>query len=587
MYTAFFGLREKPFALSPDPRYLFLSESHREALAHLLYGIEQGEGFITVTGEVGTGKTTLCRTLLERLGSSTEVAFLFNPIVSGPELLHAITGEFGLKAGGNTRTELNELLNRFLLEKKSEGRRVLLIVDEAQNLSAETLEEIRLLSNLETSSSKLIQILLLGQPELDRKLDSSELRQLRQRISVRWSLAPLSARETRDYVRHRLRIAAGGDRPIFKEPALREVYRRTRGIPRLINVLCDRSLLASYAASETVIGVPAVRRAAREIPDAQRTGWWGGGIRGWVGACLAAVLVAGGAAAGLVVLSGLRPLSEGRQEELLRERGAVRASEDAESLAVSVDAEAAMAMQDAPPAETAIATGGSPEETLEWPDMAEQDFLGGILASQGEGAARLHGLNSVLTSYNLVEFQRPPQSSAEALDWLELRGLTLLEVDAGALGTLGELNHPVMLELMTDDGGVRLVALAKLDAEAGILYGALGSGGLRVPRDEISRLWSGRAWVVWQSFEPIPELLLKGERGSSVAWLQGALSELGYYRGEPSGSFDQTTVEGVQALQSSHQLKPDGAVGPRTQMLLYDLLGRYEIPRLDDQRDAG
>jgi len=212
MYTAFYGLREKPFMLSPNPRYLYLSESHREALAHLLYGIEQGEGFIAITGEVGTGKTTLCRTLLERMGPATDVAFLFNPSRSGMELLQTIAQEFDLPVDDLTRRELHDQLNRFLLARKGEGRRVLLIVDEAQNLSHGTLEQIRLLSNLETSSEKLIQILLLGQPELDTKLDSHRLRQLRQRISVRWMLKPLSPKDTRRYVLHRLQVAAGMSR---------------------------------------------------------------------------------------------------------------------------------------------------------------------------------------------------------------------------------------------------------------------------------------------------------------------------------------------------------------------------------------
>ena len=270
MYTAFYGLNEKPFALAPDPRFLFLASSHREALAHVLYGVEQGEGFIAVTGEVGTGKTTLCRTLLERLGPDTEVAFVFNPNLSGEDLLRAICSEFGLDTEGRTRAQLADQLNLFLLEQKRARRRALPIVDEAQNLASETLEQIRLLSNLETSTSKLIQILLFGQPELDDKLDSHELRQLRQRISVRWSLGSLSAAETREYVRHRLRIAAEEGPEIFSLRALSEVHRRARGIPRLVNLLCDRALLAGYAAAQKRIGPDRVGVAAREILGARR-----------------------------------------------------------------------------------------------------------------------------------------------------------------------------------------------------------------------------------------------------------------------------------------------------------------------------
>ena len=305
MYTVFYGLREKPFSLTPNPRFLFLAESHREALAHLLYGLEQGEGFIVVSGEVGTGKTTICRTLLERLGVETELAFLFNPSGTADEMLQSVNEEFGLPATGLSRRELLSQLNRFLLDKNRESKRVVLIIDEAQNLSTTTLEQVRLLSNLETTTSKLIQIILLGQPELGEKLDSEELRQLRQRIGVRWQLSPLSQAETAQYVRHRLRVAAGADRSaLFSEGALAEVHKRTGGVPRLVNVLCDRALLAGYAAEAAQIDAGLVKQAAREIRDLQGEAFGSKGRRrrarrAWWLAPLAAVLAALAVGAGL------------------------------------------------------------------------------------------------------------------------------------------------------------------------------------------------------------------------------------------------------------------------------------------------
>ncbi len=287
MYTRHYGLREKPFSLTPDPRYLYLSASHREALAHVLYGIEQGEGFIAVTGEVGTGKTTLCRTVLDRLGPEVEVAYLFNPRLDGLELLQAIHRELGLPSDGS-RAQLLDRLNRFVLESSRRGRRVLILVDEAQNLPVATLEELRMLSNLETSTEKLLQILLFGQPELDALLDSNELRQLRQRIGVRWRLEPLAAPEAGDYVRHRLRVAAGAETELFSPAALRELRRRSRGVPRLVNLLADRALLAGYADRSRRVERVHVGRAVREIlaarqrrrgpaPRWRRVGGGGGG----------------------------------------------------------------------------------------------------------------------------------------------------------------------------------------------------------------------------------------------------------------------------------------------------------------------
>ncbi len=611
MYTAFYGLHEKPFSLSPNPRYLFFAQGHREALAHLRYGIEEGEGFIAVTGEVGTGKSTLCRTLIESLGPATEVAFLFNPPRSATELLHAIAMEFGLEPAGHQRHALNDQLNRFLLERKQQGKRVLLIIDEAQNLDVHVLEEIRLLSNLETASSKLIQIILLGQPELDRKLDSTELRQLRQRISVRWFLTPLSREETEAYVVHRLEVAAGGPRPIFDRGALRELHKRSGGVPRRVNLLADRALLAGYGADARVIDAGYIRRAAAEVD-----GVAAGSLKLWarwrewlewappVAVAIALFVVAGfvgnevaqtpwmtrllGNEAASTVVIG--PVSSKPDPTI--ELPALILDVDGVGGVGGVDGETESDSRSSDLDElhgiksTSEGPVGSRGERLR-NTLLPGSFLGRLLDHQTPDFARHLAANAILDSFGFTILDDTPYDDTAVVEHLEAWGLSVLRVEDATLDGLAALNHPVLLRLRTEQGAERTIALRGLGDETASLYGVTEGGVLDVSLSEIDHLWDGEAMIVWATLEAIPQDLSLGHEGEPVVWLQQALGELGLYNGQPSGHFDASTVRGVRILQSDAFIEPSGSVDARTQMVLFSKLPRYTVPRLREEGGAG
>jgi general secretion pathway protein A len=264
MYKEFYGLREYPFSMTPDPEFLFLSRHHRVALDVLLYGIGERKGFIAITGEVGAGKTTLCRALLNSLDSKTKTALLLNPCLSDSQVLRAITDEFRLQPAKTTKKDLYDTINAFLLRELAANHNVALIIDEAQNLRPSVLEQIRLLSNLETEKEKLLQIVLVGQPELAELLDRVNLRQLKQRIALRYHVAPLSREEIGEYIDHRLHVAGGDSRIQWAPEALMFIYSYSRGIPRLVNVLCDKALMAAYIAETFVIDATNIRRAIED-----------------------------------------------------------------------------------------------------------------------------------------------------------------------------------------------------------------------------------------------------------------------------------------------------------------------------------
>jgi general secretion pathway protein A len=265
VYLEYYGLTEPPFTITPNPRFLFFSSKHREAFNHLLYGIRERKGFVQLTGEVGAGKTTLCRALLDQLGDNFSTALILNPVLDTDQLVKAVAMEFGLQVRGLDRLEIVAVINDFLLRQMSEGRDTVLIIDEAQDLSNELLEQVRLLSNLETDDRKLLQIVLMGQPELRDRLNAHSMRQLRQRITVRYHLNPLRRSEVAQYVQHRLQVSGSQGAPYFTQPALWRIYNYSKGIPRLVNAVCDKALRAGFVEQRDRIDFRLIGRALREL----------------------------------------------------------------------------------------------------------------------------------------------------------------------------------------------------------------------------------------------------------------------------------------------------------------------------------
>lgn len=265
-YLQFYGLKEAPFTITPNPRFLYLSAKHREALNHLIYGIRERKGFVQLTGEVGAGKTTLCRALLEQLPSEQySTALILNPALQADQMMAAIATEFGLDVRGKDRFQILQILNHFLLEEMAKGRDVVLIIDEAQNLTDDLLEQVRMISNLETDDRKLLQIVLMGQPELRDRLNEYSLRQLRQRITIRYHLRPLRFAEVKEYIRHRLHVSGANGTPYFSVAAVWRIFSYTKGIPRLVNAVCDKCLLAGFVHQSEGIDFGLAARAIREL----------------------------------------------------------------------------------------------------------------------------------------------------------------------------------------------------------------------------------------------------------------------------------------------------------------------------------
>jgi len=550
MYTSFFGLQEKPFAITPDPRYLYLSERHAEALAHLLYGINEAGGFIQLTGEVGTGKTTVIRSLLEQLPGHADVALILNPRVTPAEFLLTICEELHLQvpeAGRGSTKTLMDLLGRHLLETHARGRRVVLIVDEAQNLSTQTLEQVRLLTNLETATTKLLQIILIGQPELRALLEQPELRQLAQRITGRYHLDPLSPQESAGYVRHRLRVA-GATAEVFTPSALREIQRLSHGIPRVINVICDRALLGAFTQEEHRVGGALVRQAASEVYGRPVPAPW----LKW--ATTAAVVAA-------VSLLGF-----GLWAYFSRDGGA---KPDAAAVAAAPVPEIATVDPTTPAAQETVAT--PPEPAAEVPTVA----LDQLLVGHGNETTTEAALGKLFALWG-VNYE-PTQG--RGCDQASRQGLECL-FQKGSWAQLRALNRPAILTLTDDVGRTHQVVLTHLSDEHATLD--LGGEPREVSITDVSRYWFGDFLLLWRPPLAVVKALAPGMRGDDVRWLRDSLRATQGLPASPRGGdvYDDELVRMVQDFQRQHRLAVDGVAGVQTQIALDTALNATDSPTI-------
>jgi general secretion pathway protein A len=541
MYLDFYGFQEKPFNVTPDPRFVFLSKNHREAFAHLLYGINNRVGFIALTGEVGSGKTTVLRALLSQLNADHHrTALIFNPFLSPPLFLQNMNREFGIPTETSNSSSPLDVLNLFLLQQNAEDRTVVLAIDEAQHLEEPVLEQIRLISNLETDREKLIQIVLSGQPEFVKILKKKEMRQLSQRITVRYHLEPMDFQDTVDYVNHRLKVAGGRGGIIFSKRALRRIYRYSRGLPRLVNVACDRALLVGYTRDTARIssriaaaGIKDLKRNTVSYPQKRRL------ILIPTFAMLAALFVAG------IYLKGNDLIN------LFNTSQHIKTTEEQKE-------------------NDPIITG----EKLFHAMAAE---LGKVPESESARKA----FNTLASFWNV-----PPVLESSNFD--PLIGMERAALDRelrlyrffGNLGALLRIDCPAVLELtMPGVPGKRFVSLVGMENEQ-LLVDPPIAGRRSLSFNEVEKHWSGQGFLLWKDPLNLLTRISSGSAGSHIKRLQGLLKEAGAYSRPLTGVYDADTLSAIKEFQSSMGVNPDGIVGGQTLMVLYRSIDRFKVPRL-------
>lgn len=572
MYKHFFGFKERPFKLVPNPEYLFLSRSHREAMAHLVYAVGQGEGFVAITGEVGTGKTTLCRAFLDNLDEDTEAAYIFNPIPDAVQLIKAINEEFEIDSEPDNVMGLIRVLNRFLMKKKTDGKDVILLIDEAQNLTLETLEQVRLLSNLETTKSKLIQIILVGQPELRKILDSHELRQLKQRITLSFKLASLTLDETSAYVKHRLELAAGGRKIDFKPDAIHIVYGYSKGIPRLINIACDRTLLTAYSLDQKTMSGRIARLAIRELKGRSGFGGPALGSKMRKAASFAALLLL------LTTVFITAALIRSRLGGNISNRETVQAeiSEGAQAVLNPVTVNP-LNLHEFPENVETIAGRGEDDGSM------LRDILRNKSFTQSRSDAFKVAMKFWHPDVETADFLETP---ADDLAFFRVgakrNGFMLYRIEKD-LDLVGKLNLPAILKFRTSGEDVPAFLLLSRIEDGSFYFTGVGDGRnveLRATRDDIMEYWTGDAYIPWKNFFSINAEIPGDPPGESLITLKLMLRDIGYKEIDATPMYGTATRTAVRDVQLRNGLSVDGIVGSMTKIALYNEKEGLGIPHL-------
>lgn len=538
MYNDHFGFSEAPFSIAPDPRYLYMSEQHREALAHLIFGFNSDGGFVLLTGEVGTGKTTVCRCLLEQVPEYASIAFIFNPKLTVEELLATICDEFGIKyPDGNSSIKVFvDSINSFLLASHAEGRKTVLIIDEAQNLTEDVLEQLRLLTNLETNEQKLLQIILLGQPELRDKLASHELRQLSQRIIARYHLGALSKSDINSYVRHRLSVS-GSKEQLFSDSAINKLYQLTGGVPRLINIICDRALLGAFAQEKPDVSKSILKKAAGEALGELKKNRQSSFSKASIWVSLVFVLVIFG-----VVLATTyyktEPLNDNKLEK--------------SELIVP---------------EPIVPVTAMPEpilhDNLQWPDNIPINNSTEIT------------FQKLFSQWNISYNQGDSDSMCK---FAKTNGLNCLH-KKGNLRSLLQLNRPAALQLFNDQGQSYYIAMTSVTGETATVI--IGSESIVIPVSIIESHWFGDYIILWRPPLDYPGPIRSGHSGAVVQWLDNKLAvlndrSLSLLDSPTYGIELETEIKEFQVLEG---LIPDGVVGAHT-IIRLNTATDYDVPKL-------